>query len=134
VEFLKSEIAPFRDAVFTHNHPGGAGSFSPTDLKLASEVNFREIRAVDRQTAPDGTTRTYLYRAVRRGDKWPSPQTIETMWRLKGAGQVRALAREVAEGRMALEDGNRRLRDGIHERWAEAAEALGIDYERVALD
>lgn len=45
VKYLASELALMRGAVFTHNHPGGAG-FSVEDVILASEFGFAELRAV----------------------------------------------------------------------------------------
>lgn len=45
VMYRESELTRMRGAVFTHNHPLGAG-FSVDDVALASEFGFSELRAV----------------------------------------------------------------------------------------
>ena len=59
------------NAIMSHNHPSGS-SLSVTDIKTASNLNAKEIRAVGSE---------YSYSMIRPDDGWPSVSQIDTVHR-----------------------------------------------------
>lgn len=115
VKFSQAELAQALGATFTHNHPGGAGP-SPTDVAVASEFGFHELRVV---------TRDFRHGMSRL------PALVQSSWEDEHRDAVQALQAmlvdEVKRGLLHPNDFGVELH---HRAWARVAAKLKFTYWR----
>ena len=109
-----------KDAVFTHNHPGG-NSFSPEDIYLAAVYDIAEIRVVGKK---------YRHRLVRPAAGWSEQfwrSTIRPSLRKHQEDVTAELNDAIYKGRMTAEEAEQQY---WHEIWSRVAKEIGFIYVR----
>ncbi len=128
VKFDFEEYDKLTGTIFTHNHPRGwdveasdprrvGNSFSLADVKVASVVKLRELRAV---------TPAHTYRMVEPAGGWPNfATTINPLYEQRDREVTRELQRLVTSGVMSAEQAES---EHYHRVWSAVTSELGIPY------
>ena len=115
VGFMVADLQKMAGTVYSHNHPGGA-SFSQSDVDLACEYGFAEIRAV-----------TTLFRHSLSAAVWPRADDVRRVFAQEERKVEVELNDEIKTGRLRLIHYGFEL---THRIWARVAMRLAIKYER----
>jgi flagellar biosynthesis GTPase FlhF len=128
VKFEFEEYEKLTGTIFTHNHPRGwdveandprriGNSFSLADVRVASAVKVRELRAV---------TPAHTYRMVEPAGGWPNFNTvINPLYEQRAREITRELQRLVTSGAMSAEQAES---EHYHRVWSAVTSELGIPY------
>jgi hypothetical protein len=122
------EYAKLKGAIFTHNHPRGwdvaaddprreGNSFSLSDVKVASVVKLKEVRAV---------TPVHTYRMLEPEGGWPNfVKDINPLYEKVDRSVIKELQQLVANGKMTEAQADN---EHYHRTWSIVTKTLNIPY------
>jgi hypothetical protein len=133
VDVSASDLRMMRDAIITHNHPGGlvdgppalrGTSFSTTDVELAAFVQAAEVRVV---------TAGWRYRLRSPADGWSQnwwQRTLTPAIHRARQAAIDHLRQRMIEGRLHRTEATALL---MHEIWTRVAKELDMTYIRTRI-
>ncbi len=123
VDFTVAEVTQMKGCILTHNHPaGGAPTFSPEDVAVASSYELAEIRAVSQD----------WHHSLRPSSAGWNAQYFDSDIRPSAEKHWKDLRTEfvplVTSGKMTQKEAAYEM---LHQLWVRVANELGLDYQRV---